>query len=115
MTRIEMISKLLLDEVADRFDKDTLHALRDVEFGDSFAELLDRFLVLHIRMWKLEDTIAETKDVFKVTELKRKLDTCFKDKRPKLTKAINTFLDVYISKNHARAFTDENVKLYKGY
>jgi len=47
--------------------------------------------------------------------LKRKIDVCFKQKRPKLIAAINSFLDVYISKNHARPFSEENLKLYKGY
>lgn len=86
-----------------------------MEFGDSFAELLDKFIVLHIRCWKLEDYIAEAQTDRRIADAKRKLDYCFKDRRPKLTKAINSFLDVYISKNHARIFSVENTKVYEGF
>ncbi|MEY4570992.1 MAG: hypothetical protein RLZ10_185 [Bacteroidota bacterium] len=112
--RINKISELLLEEIAERFDKEPLDA-NDIEFSESFAEIMDRFIVLHIRMWKLEDAVAEAKSDQEVADLKRKVDYCFKDRRPKLTKAINSFLDVYVSKNHAKKFSEENVKLYKGF
>ena len=112
--RINKISKLLLEEIAERFDKEPLN-IEGLEFSESFAEIMDRFIVLHIRMWKLEDAIAEAKSDSEVADLKRKVDYCFKDRRPKLTKAINSYLDVYVSKNHAKKFSEENVKLYKGF
>ena len=112
--RINKISELLLEEIAERFDKETLN-IEGLEFSESFAEIMDRFIVLHIRMWKLEDAIAEAKTDSEVADLKRKVDYCFKDRRPKLTKAINSYLDVYVSKNHAKKFLEENVKLYKGF
>lgn len=114
MNKIEQISTLLQEAVAERFDKEPL-AVEGLEFGDSFAELIDKFIVLHIRTWKLEDAIGEAKTDEEVAKLKRKLDYCFKNRRPKLTKAINSFLDVYIDKNHARPFTEVNVKLYSGH
>lgn len=112
--RITKISELLLEEISERFDKEPINA-NDIEFSESFAEILDRFIVLHIRMWKLEDAIAEASSNDEVADLKRKVDYCFKDRRPKLTKAINSFLDVYIDKNHTKKFSEENVKLYKGF
>jgi hypothetical protein len=115
MDKAEQISKLLLEMVAERFDKETMINSDKIEFGDSFAELLDRFIVLHIRMWKLEDAIGTAKNRDEIADFKLKIDVCFKVQRPKLTKAINAFLDVYISKNHVKAFSQENVKLYKGY
>lgn len=114
MNRMDQISKLLLEEIAARFDKEPLE-IEGLEFSESFAEMLDRFLVLHIRMWKLEDAIGAAQSDAEIAELKRKVDFCFKDRRPKLTKAINCFLDAYIDKNHAKKFSEENVKLYKGY
>jgi hypothetical protein len=66
-------------------------------------------------MWKIEDACAESNNTEEVFDLKRKLDFCFKDRRPKLTKAINTYLDAYIDKNHVRKFDDGNVKQYKGF
>lgn len=114
MSNIEQISKLLLEVVAERFEKEPL-LTKGLEFGDSFAELLEKFVILHIRCWKIEDAIGETTEEVKVVNLKNKLDFCFKVKRPKLIAAINSFLDVYISKEHTKAFTEENVKLYKGF
>jgi len=112
--RIDKISSLLLEEIADRFDKEPL-SIEGLEFSESFAEILDRFIVLHIRMWKLEDAVGEAETDAEVASLKRKVDYCFKDRRPKLIKAINSFLDVYIDKNHARKFSEENIKHYKGF
>jgi len=113
--RLNKISELLLEEIAERFNKEPLN-IEGIEFSESFAEVLDRFIVLHIRMWKLEDAVGEAgDDAQTVMELKRKIDYCFKDRRPKLIKAINSFLDIYIDKNHAHKFSEENVKLYKGF
>lgn len=115
MNKTEQIGKLILEVVAERFDKEPLET-EGLEFGDSFAELLDKFIILHIRCWKLEDYIAtEANTDRRIADAKRKLDYCFKDRRPKLTKAINSFLDVYISKNHARPFSVENTKVYEGF
>ncbi len=112
--KIEQIGDLILEVVSDRFDKEPLD-LQGFEFGDSFAELIEKFIILHIRIWKFEDAVADAKSYEDLAELKIKLDYCFKEKRPKLIKAINSFLDVYISKNHARLLSEENTKLYKGY
>lgn len=112
--RINKISELLLEEISERFDKEPVHSC-DIEFSESFAEIMDRFIVLHIRMWKLEDAIADAKTDAEVADLKRKVDYCFKDRRPKLTKAINSYLDVYVNKSSIKKFSEENVKLYKGF
>lgn len=112
--RIELISELLLQEIKERFDKEPLD-IKGLEFSESFAEILDRFIVLHIRMWKLEDAIGIANTNDDIANLKKKIDYCFKDRRPKLIKAINFFLDAYVDKNHAKKFSEENVKLYKGF
>lgn len=114
MNRIEKISELLLEEIADRFDKEPLN-IENLEFSETFAEILDRFIVLHIRMWKLEDAAGSVKTDQELADIKRKVDYCFKDRRPKLIKAINSFLDIYINKNYAKKFSEENVKLYTGF
>ncbi len=112
--KVDQISDLLLELIAERFEKETLE-FPGIEFGDTFAELLDRFIVLHIRTWKLEDMIGDTEHVADIGILKKKLDHCFKVIRPKLTRAINCFIDAYVSKNHTRRFSEDNVKLYKGF
>ena len=112
--RLEMISSLLLEEIESRFDKEPPH-FRGVEWSDNFAEMLEKYIILHIRMWKLEDACAESDEPQEVFALKRKLDYCFKDRRPKLTKAINQYLDEHINAEYTKRLDDGNVKQYKGF
>ena len=115
MNRMEKVSELLLEEIAERFNKEPLN-IEGLEFSENFAEMLDRFVVLHIRMWKLEDEVVqEYNGDTEIADLKRKIDYCFKDRRPRLIAAINSYLDVYIDKNHHREFSEPNVKMYEGY
>ncbi len=112
--RLNKISELLLEEIAERFNKEPLD-IQGLEFSESFPEMLDKFVVQHIRMWKIEDAIGESKDNNEIAELKKKVDYLFKDRRPKLWKAIGLFLDAHISKTHTIPMVQENVKMYKGY
>ena len=57
MNRLEQISNLLLEEISTRFNQEPLDA-SDVEWSDNFAEMLEKYLILHIRMWKIEDACA---------------------------------------------------------
>ena len=111
---MEEISRLILEEISSRFDKEPL-GIEGLEFSENFAEILDRFVVLHIRMWKLEDAIGEAKTDSEIADLKRKIDYCFKDRRPKMIRALNTYLDIYIDKNHHSKFSELNVKKYNGF
>tara|TARA_R110001592_G_scaffold357152_1_gene659895 strand:- start:2227 stop:2586 length:360 start_codon:yes stop_codon:yes gene_type:complete len=113
-TRLEKISKLLLEEIESRFDSEPPH-FKGVEWSDNFSEMLEKYIILHIRMWKIEDACAESNDPQEVFDLKRKLDYCFKDRRPKLTKAINQYLDEHINSEYVKKFDDGNVKQYKGH
>lgn len=113
-SRFEIISQLLLEEINERFNKEP-PSFSDIEWSDNFAEMLEKYLILHIRMWKLEDSCALSQDPNEVFEIKRKLDFCFKDRRPKLTKAINSYLDVHINQKYTKKFDDGNIKQYKGF
>ena len=108
----EKISQLLLEDIKDRFHKTDINEI-DLEFSDNFAEVLEKFLILHIRIWKLEDQITGCKTDGEIVDLKKKIDFCFKVKRPKLVQVINLMLDDYIQKN--KNFTEPNVKTYQGY
>ena len=114
MNRLEQISKLLLEEIQERFNKEPLN-IDGLEFSESYPEMLDKFIVQHIRMWKMEDMIGESKDNNEIADLKKKVDYLFKDRRPKLWRAIGLYLDAHISKNHFIPIAEQNVKLYKGY
>lgn len=108
--RWKIIFELLLEEVEERFNAELPD--KDIEFGDNFAELLEKLLILSIRTWKLEDLASQEENLDKLGELKKKIDFCFKVKRPKLIKAINCFLDSHINKFSHKPFTEENIKIY---
>lgn len=79
---------------------------------DSFGEVLEKLAILHIRMWMLEDQMPLAKTDAEVADIKRKLDICFKIKRPKLVAAINALIDDAITNN--KSLREDSVKTYKG-
>jgi hypothetical protein len=78
---------------------------------DSLAEVIEKLIILHIRNWMLEDTITKTTSDAELGQLKRKLDICFKEKRPKLVQALNAMLDRAIISG--RPVSEESIKVYK--
>ncbi len=81
---------------------------------DNLGEVLEKLIILHIRMWMIEDHIQEVySDDKAVADLKRKLDICFKQKRPKLVQAINRMVDNSIRTE--KTLIEDEVKLYKKY
>ena len=88
--------------------------LPDVEYieTDNLGEVVEKLSILHTRMWMLEDAIQEAKTDAEVADLKRKIDICFKVKRPRLVQAINFLVDNAIAQN--KSLREDSVKLYKG-
>jgi hypothetical protein len=111
---IEQAADLILQEIAQRFYKEPLSDL-DLEFSDNFAEMLEKLIILHIRLWKMEDEVSATSDAYKIKKIKRKIDFICRIKRPKLLKAINVYLDAHIDKNHHKQISEEDIKFYEGY
>lgn len=105
---IEECIKTTVDEVLSGRN------LPDVEYveTDNLGEVVEKLSILHIRTWMLEDAIQEAKTDSEIAELKRKIDICFKIKRPKLVQAINLLVDNSISNN--KSLREDSVKLYKG-
>jgi hypothetical protein len=60
---------------------------------DSLGEVIEKLIILHIRMWMLEDHLATVTTDKEIADIKRKLDVCFKTKRPKYVEAINQMID----------------------
>jgi len=79
---------------------------------DSFGEVIEKLVILHIRTWMLEDAIQAAKTNDEVAELKKKIDVCFKVKRPRFVQAINLMVDDAIARN--KSLVENSVKLYKG-
>ena len=60
----------------------------------------------------LEDAAQEAATDEELGSLKRKIDICFKEKRPKLVQAVNMLIDNSIRNN--KSLREDSVKLYKG-
>ena len=80
--------------------------------SDNIGEVLEKLAILHIRTWHLEDAIQSAKTDEEVADLKRKVDICFKVKRPKLVAALNAIIDDAIIRG--KSLREDSVKLYRG-
>lgn len=79
---------------------------------DNLGEVIEKLSILHCRMWYLEDAISDATSDSEIAELKRKIDICFKVKRPKYVQAINRMVENSIINN--KSLVEDSVKLYKG-
>lgn len=88
--------------------------LPDVEYieTDNLGEVVEKLAILHIRTWMLEDAIQVAKTDEEIATLKKKIDICFKVKRPKYVEAINRMIDNAIASG--KSLREDSVKLYKG-
>ena len=109
-----MLDMVIQEHVNTILDKRTLMFGDPPEYAasDGFGELLEKLAILHIRTWHLEDAMQSAKTDSELADLKRKVDICFKVKRPKLVAALNAIIDDAISKN--KSLREDSVKLYKG-
>jgi 2-phosphoglycerate kinase len=80
---------------------------------DNIGEVIEKLSILHCRMWYLEDSISDAKTNDEVATLKKKIDICFKDKRPRLVQALNIMMDDAIK--NGKSLVEDSVKLYKGF
>ena len=107
----ELIEKCIVDTVNETLSK---REIPDVEYieTDNLGEVVEKLAILHIRTWMLEDAIQEATTDSEIAELKRKIDICFKVKRPKYVQAINRMIENSIVTN--KSLVEDSVKLYKG-
>jgi spermidine/putrescine-binding protein len=82
-------------------------------YTDTFSELIDKLIIVHIRYWYLEDMMAKEKDDMKLSELRRKSESLFKEKRPMLVHAIDKFI-IKLVQNKIDYYPS-NLKLYDGW
>ena len=106
--------------VIDAAIRNTVHdvlvkgELPDIIFSetDNLGEVVEKLCILHIRTWMLEDAAQEATTDEELGALKRKIDICFKQKRPRLVQAINRQVsNAIINKT---SLIEDSVKLYKG-
>ncbi len=107
-----------LGEVFNEAIRDTVNRvcserqIPDVELlaTDNLGEIVDKLTILNIRCWMLEDAIAVAKTDEDIANYRRKLELCYKVKRPKLVEAINRMVDDAIM--HNKSLREDSVKLY---
>ena len=107
-------------EVFDAAIKDTVNdvlikgEIPDIVLSetDNLGEVVEKLCILHIRTWMLEDAAQEATSDEELGVLKRKIDICFKQKRPRLVQAINRQVSDAIVNN--TSLVEDSVKLYRG-
>lgn len=104
---IESCIKQTVDEVLSKRE------LPDIEYieTDNLGEVVEKLAILHVRMWMLEDLINASTTDAELADLKRKIDICFKIKRPRLVQALNLLVDNAISSG--KSLREDSVKIYK--
>lgn len=85
----------------------------DIIETDNIGEVIEKLAILHCRMWYLEDSISSSQDDSEIADLKRKIDICFKTKRPKYVQAINRMIENSIITG--KSLVEDSVKHYKGF
>ena len=78
---------------------------------DNLGEIIEKLVILHIRTWMLEDLIQSATSSEEIADLKKKIDICFKIKRPKFVQAINTLIEQAVITG--TSLQEDSVKLYK--
>lgn len=79
---------------------------------DTIGEVIEKLCILHIRTWFLEDMVGEAKTDEEIASLKKKIDICFKQKRPQYIQAVNRMIDESIK--NGKSLVEDSVKIYKG-
>ena len=120
MEKTHLLSMNDFGIVIDAAIRNTVHdvlvkgELPDIIFSetDNLGEVVEKLCILHIRTWMLEDAAQEATTDEELGALKRKIDICFKQKRPRLVQAINRQVSEAIINN--TSLIEDSVKLYKG-
>jgi 2-phosphoglycerate kinase len=108
--KIEDVIKIKVEEVLNQ--RETPEILDLIE-TDNIGEVIEKLCILHIRMWMLEDKCALAQEDKEIASIKRKIDICFKDKRPKFVQAVNRMIDKSIKEN--KSLVEDSVKFYEGH
>lgn len=108
----KQIEQIIIEKVKQQLDDDWFPELPEYVATDSLGEVIEKLVILHIRTWYLEDAIQAATTDEEVADLKRKVDQCFKVKRPKFVAAINMMIDDAVFRG--KSVREDSVKLYKG-
>ena len=108
-----------IEDIIREATKELLNRCKNVEMPedliqtDNIGEVIEKLSILHCRMWYLEDAISLASSDVEIAELKRKIDICFKVKRPRYVEAINRMMEDSIV--NSKSLVEDSVKHYKGF
>jgi hypothetical protein len=105
-----LIEECLQKSISNVLEKREVPDIEYIE-TDNLGEVIEKLAILHVRMWMLEDLINASTTDAELADLKRKIDICFKIKRPKLVQAINLMVDNAIK--NGKSLREDSVKVYK--
>ena len=108
----ENFERMIKQVVNDTLSRKNMAPDTELLQTDNLAEVLEKLIIVHIRMWMLEDAAGEARKDSDLADIKRKIDLCFKVKRPKYVEAINRMVDDAITNKNS--LQEESVKIYKG-
>ena len=110
----EQIEKIIQNKIiAILNNSKNIEMPNDLIETDNIGEVIEKLAILHCRMWYLEDSISSSEDDSEIANLKRKIDICFKTKRPKYVQAINRMIENSIITG--KSLIEDSVKHYQGF
>lgn len=110
---LEQVIKQRVNEVLSNKERSGPPQLpTDLVPTDNLGEVIEKLVILHIRTWMLEDLVGIAKTDEEIGTIKKKIDICFKQKRPMYVQAINKMIDSAIVGQ--RSLQEDSVKIYKG-
>lgn len=80
--------------------------------SETIGEVIDKLIILHIRIWHLEDQVALANPE-ELIEIEKKLRHCFKVKRPRLVVALDRLITA-LTEGHRDVADSLYVKSYVG-
>lgn len=108
---LEDLIKEYVDEICS--ERTMVDLPDDLIATDNLGEVIEKFVILHIRTWMLEDRVGVATEDSEIASLKKKIDICFKQKRPSYIQAINRMIDDAIV--NRRSLVEDSVKSYEGH
>ena len=115
--KIETIIESKIKDILNKSKKVDLPG--DIIETDNIGEVIEKLIILTTRVWYLEDRIGELillnnpKYNQEIVDLKKKIDICFKQKRPNYIQSLNKIVESAILTG--KKIEEDSVKIYKGY
>lgn len=115
----ELVDVLIASEIARVIAEANQTPVEDVDdaafvASETIGEVLDKLIILNIRTWHLEDEKAHATTDAELGAIQRKLQSCFRSKRPRLVAALNEMLKMAVLQGRLGLLDHEVVKSYKG-